>query len=69
MAKITALEGLNFIWDEEKVNEVKEAWKEGLHIAEIARMVKRSQAEVFVLLMDLELKNQIPKRKLGIFGV
>lgn len=68
MKKITVLEELNFVWEPEKIEKVKELWKSDSHIAEISREVKRSQCEVFLLLLELSLKKEIKERELGILG-
>jgi hypothetical protein len=50
---------MDFLWDLQDVQKVREALKEKLHISKIAKIVKRPQDEVAVLIMDLGRKEML----------
>lgn len=58
MEVIIVLEELNFVWKSEIVEEVKVMWGNGQPLASIAKAVKRSNNETFLLLMDLDIKKK-----------
>jgi len=53
------LDDMDFLWDLQDVQKVREALKEKLHISKIAKIVKRPQDEVAVLIMDLGRKEML----------
>ena len=59
---------LNFGWRPFDVARVREAWKVGTPIDEIARTVRRDVDEVAVLLIDLARKGEIEPRPRGVYG-
>jgi hypothetical protein len=48
-----ALEDIDFIWDDRHLSEVKEKWRDGLTIMELAKEFSRSPMEMFLLVLDL----------------
>lgn len=50
------LDDMDFSWDIKDVDKVREAYKDNLHISKIAKIAKRPQDEVAVLIMDLGRK-------------
>lgn len=63
-----ALENLNFLWDEAIINQVKEMWRDGVSLEDIAEKVNRDPDEVAILLIDQRRKNKIKLRTLGLWG-
>lgn len=59
---------LNFGWRPFDVARVSEAWKAGMHVADIAAMVRRDCDEVAVLCIDLARKGEIEPRPGGVYG-
>lgn len=51
-----------------EVNMATNAWDSGVPLPEIADQLCREKEEVFVLLLDLALKNKIYHRAGGLFG-
>ena len=63
-----ALLDLNFGWRPQDVKRVKDAWRAGKPLDEIARMIRRDADEVAILLMDLARKGEIEPRPRGVYG-
>ena len=63
-----ACEELNFAWLKSEVAAVKMAWNAGKPIWEIAALVRRSEEEVAILIIDLTNRNQLQLRPGGILG-
>ena len=59
---------MNFGWRPADVARVREAWKAGMPVDEIAQMVRRDCDEVTVLLIDLARKGEIEPRPRGVYG-
>ena len=57
-----ALEELDFSWRESEIADVVTMWTEGYHIADIAKKLSRKSEEVFVMLMDLAMRDKIEYR-------
>lgn len=53
------LDDMDFLWDLRDVQKVIDAYKENLHIGKIAKLVRRPQDEVAILIMDLGRKDMI----------
>lgn len=51
-----ALEELNFFWSSQEIEKVKQAYRNKLHISQIALNMRRPQEEVAILIMDLGRK-------------
>ncbi|MDN4593193.1 hypothetical protein [Polycladomyces subterraneus] len=51
-----ALEDLDVIWDEDDIPGIVRLWNEGFSLMDIANACERESAEVFLLLMDLDIK-------------
>lgn len=64
----TALEDLNFVWDEQDVVRFDAMWKSGQSIAEIAHELQRDIDDVAVLAMDRNRRYAIRPRLGGVFG-
>ena len=47
-----ALEELDFMWDEPRLNDVRALWNGGMAIGDIAKECNRSVMEVYILLLD-----------------
>lgn len=62
------LEELDFEWKDEDVTSVQAMWKKGLGLVEISQNIKHRPEEVFLLLMDLNLKGKIKNRRGFIWG-
>ncbi len=65
---IIALEDLDFSWFPKEVAFIQKMWEQGLHIADIAKAVKRDQDEVTLLIMHLARQGKIKLRKSGVLG-
>lgn len=63
-----ALDNLDFSWYLAEVDNVAKAWESGMHIADIAAAFRRTDTEVFLLLLDLASKGKITEREGGVFG-
>lgn len=62
------LSELDFTWFPDEVNQAIEDWESGMHISDIAKAFRRTDAEVFLLLLDMASKGKIKQREGGIFG-
>ncbi|MGO4888018.1 helix-turn-helix domain-containing protein [Anaerobacillus sp. MEB173] len=62
----TALEELDFHWDEQEVSTFIELWNNGFSLNEIAQRFSRDIDEAAILLMDLGRKKRINPRHYGI---
>ena len=65
---VIILEDLDFSWYAVEMNKVKSLWKDGWHIKDIAKTVKRDQDEVATLVMHLARRGEISRRRGGVFG-
>jgi hypothetical protein len=65
---VIALDDLDFSWYPKEITFVQQTWKQGLHIAEIAKKLDRDQDEVAALIMHLARRGKIKLRKGGVFG-
>jgi hypothetical protein len=63
-----ALEEANFVWRDHEIRRFDELWREGKDIMTMAKIFKRPQFEVALLVMDRHLKGKIKKRKYGVFS-
>lgn len=63
-----ALEELNFLWKEKEVERFRELWKQGLPLKEIARQLKRTTEETFILALDQAKLGNVGKRRYGVWG-
>lgn len=63
-----ALEDLNFDWSVKDIEKFDALWREGKPLQEIAKILKRPQDEIAVIILDRARKGKIAKRKFGIFG-
>ena len=63
------LQDLDLTFTEKEVEDTQELWKAGIHIADMARQLKRETEEVFILLLDLAMKRKIRERENGVFGI
>lgn len=63
------LQDLDLTFTEKEVEDTLELWEAGIHIADMARQLKRETEEVFILLLDLAMKRKIRERENGIFGI
>lgn len=63
-----ACEDMDFVWKEYQVALFEEMWVRGMPLTEIAKKLRRSVDEVFVLALDRARAGAIQKRKGGIFG-
>lgn len=59
-----ALENMDLAWFADEVKLIKNMWKYGCPIWEMAERVKRTQEEVLILLIDLKVGG----RKNGVYG-
>ena len=65
---VIILEDLDFSWYANEIDKVKSLWKYGWHIKDIAKTVKRDQDEVAMLIMHLARREEISRRRGGVFG-
>lgn len=65
----TALEDINFLWDEDQLPDVRYLWNQGLPLGDMAKYFKRKPIEVFVLVLDQMEHGQLKAREGGIHGV
>ena len=63
-----ACEDMDFVWKKHQVVLFEEMWNRGMPLKDIAKMLRRSVDEVFVLALDRARAGAIQKRKGGIFG-
>lgn len=59
---VTILEELDFTWTVEQMDNVKRYWNEGKSLLDIRDIIKRTDEEVFLLLLHLSKKGRISKR-------
>ena len=57
-----------FDWSMKDVRRVEKMWKDGFHISDISKTVKRDMDEVAILIMDRVKKGKIKKRAGGVLG-
>ncbi|MET3700157.1 hypothetical protein SAMN05877753_1229 [Bacillus oleivorans] len=65
---ITACEDLDFHWDLREVQLVRDYWKQGLSVVDIAKKMNRLQEEVLILIIDQSRRRNISPRKGGALG-
>ena len=63
-----ACEDMDFVWKDHQVVLFEEMWNRGMHIKDIAKLLRREVDEVFVLALDRARAGAIKKREGGIFG-
>ncbi|KEK24032.1 hypothetical protein [Bacillus gaemokensis] len=64
-----ALEDANFIWDERDVfrfRDFREMWSLGMSLPDMAKALRRHQAEVALLVIDQADKYKIENRSMGL---
>ncbi|MCJ0846041.1 helix-turn-helix domain containing protein [Bacillus cereus] len=61
-----ALEEANFIWDERDVIRFREMWKQGMSLPKMAKVLRRHQAEVALLVIDQADQELITNRPIGL---
>ena len=61
-------EDMNFAWKEHQVVLFEEMWARGMPLTEIAKKLRRSVDETFLLAMDRARAGAIQKREGGIYG-
>ncbi|HDR4905010.1 TPA: helix-turn-helix domain containing protein [Bacillus cereus] len=61
-----ALEEANFIWDERDVIRFREMWSQGMSLPNMAKALRRHQAEVALLVIDQADKYLIENRPIGL---
>ena len=61
-------EDMNFAWKEHQVVLFEEMWARGMPLTEIAKKLRRSVDETFLLAMDRARTGAIKKREGGIYG-
>lgn len=63
-----ALETVNFVWDEDKLPVIREAWQEGMSLEHMALYFKRKPLEVFLIVLDQIEMGYLKSRNGGIHG-
>lgn len=63
-----ALETIDFVWDEDRLPDVRYLWKEGMHVADMAKYFKRKPIEMFVIILDQIEHGMLESREGGIHG-
>lgn len=63
-----ACEDLNFVWNEDQLQDVIDLWNFGVPIDYMARHLGREQEEVVILAIDLSRKGRIGSRPGGLMG-
>lgn len=77
--QIIVLDDLDFSWTESEVKQVKQLWKKGVSIVEIANTVRKQNLDFYrkdqdaidetaLLIIHLGRKGQIKSRKGGVMG-
>lgn len=64
----TALEDLNFLWNEDDLPAFREMWKDGRSVQEIADHFDRDPDEVVLLVIDQAREGKIKRRSTGLSG-
>lgn len=64
-----ALEGLDFSWFPQEVDEVRALWGQGKSVHHIAKAFDRDPDEVTLLIMSLARERRIRKRPGGAAGI
>ncbi|WP_017814427.1 hypothetical protein [Paenibacillus shenyangensis] len=65
----TALEDLNFFWDEDKdLPQFQNMWNKGCSLLEIAEYFDRDPDEVVLLVIDQAREKKIKQRQHGLLG-
>lgn len=62
--KIIILDGLDFLWSEDKLSDVVALHNEGYHIYDISKFIKRDPAEVLLALIHVALEREVELRPL-----
>jgi hypothetical protein len=63
-----ALEESNFIWREHEVKRFDKLWNDGNDIFTLAKIFKRPQYEIIIMIMDRHIQGEIHKRDYGLFA-
>jgi hypothetical protein len=63
-----ALEQVDFIWSEDDLPRIREAWKEGMSIQHMSKYFKRKPLEVFLIVLDQIEHGYLVKREGGVYG-
>ena len=63
-----AAEHLDLTWYESELQAIREQWRNGVSVPEMAKTFKRRQEEVAILIMDQVLLNKLTKRPGGVWG-
>jgi len=63
-----ALEGLDYTWDEDDIQDFRKMWEMGIPLSIIAKSFNRDPDEVVLLIMDQNRKGLIQPRAGGIYG-
>lgn len=62
-----ACEEFDFSFFKGEVEQVKQSYKQGIPVLDIARDIKRDEVEIAILLIDLAEKGKITPRHSGVF--
>lgn len=65
---VTILPNMDFCWYSKEIERAVRLWEYGTGIKEMARILKRSCEEVFMLLMHLSLEGKITQREGYVWG-
>lgn len=63
-----ACEDCDFIWTGEELQRFRQLWRDGLHLLDIAKELKRHRNEVLILAVDQADRGYIKTRYGAIFG-
>ncbi|NRD80313.1 hypothetical protein HPT25_23610 [Bacillus sp. BRMEA1] len=64
--RVIVCDDLNFFYDEPELIEMKNLWKKGMSVADMAERFRRDPDEILVALIHLARKNEIYARKRGL---
>lgn len=67
--RVIVLEELDFIWDQEELDDMAFCWREGKSVKTIAKRFKRDPDEILLALMHLAREDRIKQRESGLMGV
>ncbi|MGM0903090.1 MAG: hypothetical protein ACQEXB_18575 [Bacillota bacterium] len=67
--RVIVLEDLDFVWDEEELEDIAFCWQEGMSVRAIANRFKRDPDEILLALIHLAREERIKQREKGLMGV
>jgi len=67
--RVIVLEDLDFVWDEEELDDIAFCWNEDMSVRTIAKRFKRDPDEILLAIIHLARDERIKQRENGLMGV